>query len=324
MASASFLIAAAAVGLMGFANQRGGTCTVSAIEEFVATRRVSQLAALVEASLWVGGGLVLLNAFGVLPAMPVGYAAGALTIVGGVLFGAGAFVNRACEFGTVARLGKGELAYLFTPVGFYLGSLAAAYLPTPQQLARDSIVLAASSWLAVLVVALVAIRLSVHALRIHRSNRSTLDHIWSPHVATTVIGVTFLVALMAAGNWTYTELLSDLARGAELALPSRLLLYITLLGGAVLGGCTAGRIQFVVPSVSGLVRCLFGGVMMGIGGTLIPGGNTGLVLVGMPLLWPHAWLAFASICITIYFAIRITRFAGATALRTRIGSRVRR
>ncbi|MNT83615.1 hypothetical protein D3C72_2235130 [compost metagenome] len=64
--------------------------------------------------------------------------------------------------------------------------------------------------------------------------------------------------------------------------------------------------------------------MMGIGGTLIPGGNTGLVLVGMPLLWPYAWLAFASICITIYFAIHITRFAGATALRTRIGSRVRR
>jgi len=30
---------------------------------------------------------------------------------------------------------------------------------------------------------------------------------------------------------------------------------------------------------------------MGIGATLIPGGTDGLVLVGMPMLWPYAWLA---------------------------------
>jgi hypothetical protein len=51
--------------------------------------------------------------------------------------------------------------------------------------------------------------------------------------------------------------------------------------------------------------------MMGAAATLIPGGNLGLILVGMPLLWPYAWLAFASVCVTIYVAIRITGMTAA-------------
>jgi toxin CptA len=38
---------------------------------------------------------------------------------------------------------------------------------------------------------------------------------------------------------------------------------------------------------------------MGWGTLLIPGGNDGLILIGMPLLWPYAWLAFATMCATI-------------------------
>ena len=38
---------------------------------------------------------------------------------------------------------------------------------------------------------------------------------------------------------------------------------------------------------------------MGWGSLLIPGGNDGLILVGMPLLWPYAWVAFATMCVSI-------------------------
>ena len=48
-----------------------------------------------------------------------------------------------------------------------------------------------------------------------------------------------------------------------------------------------------------LLRCLVGGVLMGWGSLLLPGGNDGLILVGMPLAWPYAWLAFATMCVTI-------------------------
>jgi toxin CptA len=56
-----------------------------------------------------------------------------------------------------------------------------------------------------------------------------------------------------------------------------------------------------------LMRCFAGGAVMGWGSLLIPGSNDGLILVGMPLLWPYAWLAFASMCATIGTALAIAR-----------------
>ncbi len=307
MESSYFLIALAAVGVMGFANQRGGTCTVAAIEELVSERRFGQFIALFEASLWVAGGFVLLAALGQLPTIPGGYTASFATVVGGALFGVGAFVNRACAFGSIARLGSGDWAYLATPAGFYIGALVAQSLPAPASLAGPSIMTVAPAWVAIVVGALLLARLFSHGWRIARGGRSSLSDRWSPHVATTVIGISFLVALVTAGPWTYTTLLGDLAQGTTLRMAWKLVLTIALLGGAMVGGWTDGRLKFVVPGLMRLVRCFAGGVIMGVGSRLIPGGNTGLVLIGMPLLRPYAWLAFASMVATIYVAVRLAR-----------------
>ena len=47
--------------------------------------------------------------------------------------------------------------------------------------------------------------------------------------------------------------------------------------------------------------------MMGWGTLLIPGSNDGLILIGMPLLRPYAWLAFAIMCVTIAVALALQR-----------------
>jgi toxin CptA len=52
-------------------------------------------------------------------------------------------------------------------------------------------------------------------------------------------------------------------------------------------------------SVAQLWKCLSGGLLMGWGSLPVPGGNDGLILVGMPLLWPYAWVAFLTMCIVI-------------------------
>jgi hypothetical protein len=57
-----------------------------------------------------------------------------------------------------------------------------------------------------------------------------------------------------------------------------------------------------------LIRHLAGRLLMGVGGSVKPGGNTGLILLGMPMLWSYAWVAFVTICINIYLAIRMTCF----------------
>jgi toxin CptA len=93
---------------------------------------------------------------------------------------------------------------------------------------------------------------------------------------------------------------------------------LCLLLGAIAGGWTAGRLRLSPISAASLLRCLIGGVLMGWGSLLIPGGNDGLILVGMPMLWPYAWVAFATMCVTIGSA----RWLASTASRrSNAGSR---
>jgi hypothetical protein len=55
----AFAVAALCAVTMGFAIQRGATCTVAAVDEVIARRGVKQLVALFEASAWVAGGLLI-------------------------------------------------------------------------------------------------------------------------------------------------------------------------------------------------------------------------------------------------------------------------
>jgi toxin CptA len=52
---------------------------------------------------------------------------------------------------------------------------------------------------------------------------------------------------------------------------------------------------------------------MGWGSLLIPGSNDGLILIGIPLLRPYAWLAFASMFGAITAAMMIHRALGGQA-----------
>jgi len=314
LASLAFAGAALAVGLMGFAIQRGGTCTVAAVEELLTQRRATRLASMAEASLWVAGGMATLQALNALPAVPAPYAVTAFTLFGGVLLGLGAWVNRACVFGAIARFGSGEWAYAATPLGYFAGCASVALFgtPTAQKLQALSPVLRFAGAAAIGFGALALWRV----LPVLKQPRRIAERVWAPHAATGVIGVTFLVALvLAGGTWAYTDVLNELARGMAGALSVRALLLLALFGGALLGGWTAGRLKPAMPRPGSVARCFAGGLLMAWGTLLIPGSNDGLILVGMPLLWPYAWLAFGTMCVTIAAAILAARLRPAALLR---------
>ena len=326
--SIAFLVAAMCAGVMGFAIQRGATCTVAAIDEVVGMRGVNRLAAMFAASLWVAGGLLVAHAFGVLGKMPAGYPVTLATIAGGVLLGLGAYVNRACVFGAIARFGSGEWAYAVTPLGFYAGCVAfgwiAAYAPH-EALPQGSPLFAASPWLALLFVAFAAWRIA-RLFRLDpevaqgfaaRLRSAASMRLWTPHAATTVIGVTFVVMLLVVGAWAYTDALADLARNMTMNALARSLLLIALLGGATLGGWTAGRFRATSISVPQVARCFGGGALMGLGTLLIPGSNDGLILIGLPLLWPYAWVAFLTMCVSIGAVKLVERSATTRATNER-------
>ena len=156
LSSLAFVVAALCAGLMGYAIQRGATCTVAAMEELIVQRTGRRLLALLEAALWVAGGLLVAKTLQALPEMPAGYAVSRWTVIGGALLGIGAYVNGACVFGAIARFGSGEWAYVVTPIGFYLGCLTVVPLfgvPMPNPLPNGSPVLQASPWIALLFLA---------------------------------------------------------------------------------------------------------------------------------------------------------------------------
>ena len=307
----AFVVVAACTIVMGFAIQRGATCTVAAVHELVEQRGTTRLRALVEASVWVTAGLLVASRLGWLAVTPSGFASTGWTVVGAVLLGLGAFFNGACVFGAIARFGSGEWAYMATPLGFYLGCLTVVrvFAPAPARaLTDDSIVFAAPDALVWLVLAVLTARIVAPMVK-HRSRVRDLvtRHLWSAHAATTVIGITFVVTLVLAGAWSYTDALADIARGMTHNLAVRGLLLASLLIGALIGGWTAGLFKHTRISAAGLARCLVGGMLMGWGSMLIPGGNDGLILVGMPLLWPYAWVAFGTMYVTIGCALVFRR-----------------
>ncbi len=297
------------VATMGYAVQRGATCTVAAMDELLRDRQATRMFALLEASMWVVGGILIGNALGLMPPMPAGYAITSWTVLGAAVLGLGAAINGACVFGAVAQFGSGNWVYLATPVGFFLGSAlgqASTAGMLPAKLARVSWAFQTPGWLAVAAAAWMLWRLMKPLWRsgygqssYHSRTQALVGTVWRPHAATQVIAITFLLTLWLFGAWAYTDVLAEWARGQFANTGVRSSLLVALWAGAALGGWTAGRFRSQRADVKGVLRCLLGGALMGAGSELIPGGNDGLILTGMPLLWPHAWLAFAVMCTTI-------------------------
>ncbi|MEO8305446.1 MAG: YeeE/YedE thiosulfate transporter family protein [Betaproteobacteria bacterium] len=98
----------------------------------------------------------------------------------------------------------------------------------------------------------------------------------------------------------------DLAK-ESVNLPPRTLRLVALFAGAMVGGFTAGRFRSTRICGAQLLKCFGVGLLMGWGSLLIPGGNDGLILVGIPLLWPYAWIAFLTMCVTIGAALLVER-----------------
>lgn len=295
--SFAFLIAAVCAAIMGYAIQRGATCMVAAVDEVLTKRSAWRFLGLAEAGVWVAGGVLLWRMLGGHETLPIGYPATIATVAGGLLLGLGAFVTRACVFGAIARFGSGEWAYVLTPIGFYLGCVTIWPLIGKFPDMRVASPLFDASWLLLPFAIFVAWR-GVEAVRAGRA-RMLAAHVWTPHRATAVIGIVFAISLIAIGPWAYTYALLSLAQGRTDGVIVKLVLLVMLFAGALVGGWTAGRLKLRAPTPEAVIRCLGGGVLMGWGSLLIPGGNDELLLVGIPLLQPYAWVAVASMAVAI-------------------------
>ncbi|MFM9853136.1 MAG: YeeE/YedE thiosulfate transporter family protein [Sphingomonadaceae bacterium] len=302
VASFVFLLAAVCAALMGYAIQRGATCTVAAVGEIVREGTTKRLVALAETSLWVAGGLLTARALGFLAAVPGGFALSGWTVLGAALLGIGAYVNKACVFGAIAKLGSGQWAYVLTPLGFFIGAASAPLLFSQMTPATLDTIPTSSSlplWLAPAFLVFALWRI-INIARTDRPRGKGWQRIWAPHEATIVIGVAFVIMFIAVGAWSYMDMLVHIVHGMSDNLFWQGLLFCALLMGAIIGGWTGGVLSWQNPTLVTLARCLLGGLLMGWGSLLIPGSNDGLILIGLPFLWPYAWVSILVMCVVIW------------------------
>lgn len=295
--------------VVGFALRRGSVCMVEATRQAIVLGKAQRLRAFVVAA--GAAGCTILPLAWLLPGLGMLAPSFSLTltaVTGGMLFGMGAFLNAGCQFGTLGRLAGGETNYLFTCIGAVLGALAGMRLPagTPE---ASPLAAAGPGGAAVL---LLFVLLAAPALRqrymrnLLRATRSRKAQL-SPIPAMLVVGVVGGVLYTLAGSWTIGALLNregawlvgDTANHADAKVVAG---GLALLAGAIYAAVWTRRFRLRPPTLSGVARNGLGGMMMGAGAALVPGGNGTLLLYAMPSASASAWLAFAAMWASIALA----------------------
>ncbi|HXV26359.1 MAG TPA: YeeE/YedE thiosulfate transporter family protein [Alphaproteobacteria bacterium] len=319
MAFLILFISAALAGMAGYSAQRASVCSVRAVRDAVERRDLRLLASFAKAAAWA-------MAF----ALPLGWAIhgeidadlpplGLAALAGGFLFGLGASLNNGCAISTISHLASGEGAMLMTLLGFASGALAveetfgadlalAGVSATP--LARPSIlglVVLGFAW----IWALLELR---HLIAGGKDERTRL-------LAFAAVGLGLCSGVLFAlqGPWVYTAAIvqtSGFAIGHGLPpSPALLLLFAAVLAGSMLSALRAGRFRLRWQGTRPWYGHLGGGVMMGGGAALVPGGNDAVLLHALPLGAEHALPAFAAMLLGVYTGLALARVGSGATLR---------
>lgn len=307
------IVAALLAAIIGYANQHGGTCTVAAVSEAI-ERQPGRLLALAEAGLWAFAlGTVMKMAGASLP--PVNDFAVTLdTIIGGALLGLGAWLNKACLFGTLTQLGRRNPNYLFTLIGLFAGyaghnALFDGHVAGAPPVQPDSLIMLAVGSLFLASLATQIVRVAVASRK-----KGRLSIGFGQHEALIIHALAFTVMASIAGVWTYGDLMSRYAHGGASPDWMHLLLVSALLAGALFGSWRTAQATKFLPGTAML--CFTGGSMMAIGSSVIPGGNDLLILYAAPLLQWHAIVAIGVMLATIAVCILLQRVWGSLPPKT--------
>jgi len=277
--------------LLGATLSQVSLCAVAATQQWVVTGQAAGLQRLLRAA--SSAGIVLLVLSRRLPEhalLPHDLPISVTLVVGSVLLGIGALLNGACYLGSVLYLGSGNMNFLFTLVGLGLGmrcsqlagAVAAAASHQPAMLVRPL-------WWAGLVTYALIVTLSLWRTRARRTA------LW-PLCA----GLFAALVYACRPGWSYGQLIDSvahadwrdmtwLANGAALAL----------FAGAIAGSIYTGRWHWQWPGPARVLRCLSGGILMGVGAGYVPGGNDMLLLWSIPGLALYGAVAYLIMIATL-------------------------
>ncbi|MDH3511783.1 MAG: YeeE/YedE family protein [Gammaproteobacteria bacterium] len=319
----------ALAGLVGFFADRTSICTVKAVEEILTTRRACMLLSFAKTVLWVSGvSIGLIWWLGAATPERLGFAITWPTICGGLLFGVGAVLNGGCAFATLVRLGNGNVGMVLTLGGFAAGVVIC-------ELAKvrgadigyvETTVLVEFGFVSATAVGLTLCLLMI--VEVARLWRTAPTVQWSTRLlaaeyrlstAAAVIGVSNGILYTLLGTWSYTHTLRRsvgpfvtpaVFRADQVSMPMLWWLFSALVLGVLVSAALKRDIVVNWRPGKAWRGYLSGGMLMGVGAAMVPGGNDVLLLNAIPGLSPHALPAYISMLAGITIALMIAKKRG--------------
>ena len=119
-------------------------------------------------------------------------------------------------------------------------------------------------------------------------------------------------------GWSYGSAFATVALGQSAVMQWRgTLPAITLFAGAIGGAWLAGRFRFQGLTLWRALRCAVGGLVMGFGAALVPGGNDTLLLWAIPGLTIYGALAYVLMLGTVALGFLLSTRRGSKPSLTR-------
>ena len=292
----SFLMALVLAFLIGWVSQRMGMCLVKASEQLLAGRP-TLFVALTSCGLF---GLMLAPVYRFSEVSLPLYSPGIsypLMVTGGLLFGVASVLNNGCSVGTLTKFACGNINKLFTMIGWVLGIVLWYYMRMmPEQ--KTILMPEISSrhyWLLISVVALVLIFL----VGIHGNKHLVLS--------------SMLLGALTSALYTFEPLwtpsvffynVSQMFWQADMAISARrIAVFVMLLAGMLSFTLYRKTFRFEAFTLSKAVIHLLAGILMGIGASMILGGNDSQILLVFPALGVASSIPLVSIATGILVSL---------------------
>lgn len=139
--------------------------------------------------------------------------------------------------------------------------------------------------------------------------------------AAAIIGTASGGLYLIYGSWTYTAALRRtpwwLVSDDPSLLLERILLLIAVMLGMMLSTIQRGSFRLDCRVRRAWFLNLAGGLLMGSGAVLVPGGNDALLLYGIPILSAHALPAFAAMLAGVASVLMAMQFLGGKKMHIR-------
>ena len=292
-----FLTALVLVAAIGYLAQTTGLCLVRGVGEAASGKPLFLMAVLLSGTFaWVS---MYASQFYGLKTPFISHELGAASVLGGLLFGAGAALNNGCGVSTISKLTKGQLAMVATICGWLLGwLLEVAFFPSTQVPVFEII---PNLHFGVLIA--LSLSVMVFVTRLDSENRK----IW---VSMMGIGLMAGVVFLFEPKWTPSGFLKDISFAIANNSPDnwpaieRSALIGALLGGMITAAIFGSAFRLELVNLKVILRHLFAGTLMGTGAAIAGGGNDSQLLLGLPSLSPAGIATVASMVLGIYLVKR--------------------